>query len=271
MAGKLLSLLSIAGSDNMGGAGIQADIRVGTSLGYHVLTAVTCITAQNSDALLDSVAISPTLLEKQLKAILKDVTPDAIKIGMIGSVENLHVISRFIAELPSGIPIVVDPVLYVTVEEPSLLRFELKSLELRKGYLSEIFPKATVITPNLHELKLLTGEIKSGPDTLASLNAKAAVIKGGHSGKEVIEDILIMSPNREIHNSHPKLKCANLHGTGCVFSSLLACYLGMGDNLETAFYKTTRRLYINIEKSCNYSLGNSNYGPININENYFVL
>lgn len=268
MPQKLLTLLSIAGSDNIGGAGIQADIRAGSSLGLHVVTALTSVTAQNSRALVDSISVPSDMLKNQLDAIMEDIVPDAVKIGMIGSVENLNVISKFLDILPNKIPIVVDPVLYVTVSQPSLLKFELDSLEIRKGYLNDIFPKATIVTPNLDELKMLTGETIPSALTLVKLHAKAAVIKGGHAKKDQIEDNLLIGGEKMIKVSHPRINCHNLHGTGCVYSSFIASYLALGFDIKSAFQATERKMQTIINKSCFYDLGISSYGPLNINENY---
>ena len=267
MSGKLFSILSIAGSDNMGGAGIQADIKVGSSLGLHVLTAITTVTAQNSSGLLDSLSISPRLLKLQLEAILEDVMPDAVKIGMVGSVENIEIIADFLDIIPNYIPVVVDPVLYVSATRKSIKDITGYTVKLRDAYLERLFPKVTVVTPNLDELKMFTGKDSIDGDTLSLLKAKAAVIKGGHGNSDQIIDKLLL-PGKELSVTHKKIKCRNLHGSGCVFSSYLASYMAMGNSIEIAFEKTCRKLNLIISKSADYNLGSSPYGPLNILEKY---
>lgn len=270
MTEKLLSFLSIAGSDPTGGAGIQADIRVGTNLGLHVMTAITTVTVQNSHGLSAFQNISPSLLQRQLNAILQDVVPDAIKIGMVGSIDNIFTIVDFIDTLPQKVPVVVDPVMIASTGGSVFSNDGDKKGKLIEAYVDKLFPRATVITPNLKELEFFTGSRQIDESTLQKLNCRAAVIKGGHTESDVIQDILL-TKNEKLGVKHERISCENLHGTGCVFSSLLAAYLAMGDSLKDAFVKTSRRIYIIISKSRQYMLGRSSYGPLNINENYYTI
>ena len=266
MLRQVKTLLTIAGSDPVGGAGIQADIRVGCSLGLHVVTAVTTLTAQNSKGILDFYS-DPDFLRLQLEAIREDVIPDAVKIGLIGVPSNIKIICRYLDSLPASVPIVVDPILYLSAASLSLLKIEFDSLELRKLYLSELFPRASVLTPNLDELKILTGIDSPNNLALKALNTEAMVVKGGHSKDDKIRDVLV-TPGKVEMFTHERINCHNTHGSGCVFSSFLASYLGLGETLEKAFLKTCRTMEKIISKSCHYNLGNSTYGPLNINENY---
>lgn len=246
MSIKLKTLLSIAGSDPMGGAGIQADIRVGLSLGVHVMTAVTSVTAQNSKEFIEMGPVRSDLLKLQLKAIQQDILPDAVKIGMIGTVDNLMVISGYLSQLPKDIPIILDPVLKIS-SDSSATYHEKDFIDCYKKF---ILPFATVITPNLEENIFP----KHG----------AVIIKGGHNNDTIIEDILIMNDLRFICR-HKRIDCQNLHGTGCVFSSLLSCYLALGNTIRESFEKTVDSMDKIIRRSCEYKLGTSDYGPLNIN------
>ena len=259
MARSLKTLLSIAASDCSGGAGVQADIRAGLSLGLHVLTAVTGVTAQNSKSFKAMETMSPFMLESQLASIIEDAMPDAIKIGMIGSTRNLEIIAEFLKSLPERIPVVVDPVLKSTVASGALPEDEIETLSLLKGYKEKLFPLATVITPNLIEFKSFDD---------MSTSCKAYVLKGGHSDDDIITDTLYMEGN-EFTYTHARMDCRNLHGTGCTFSSLLAGFLALGEPIEVAFQKTCAKMEEIISKSCDYSLGNSIYGPLNVN-NYLL-
>lgn len=252
MPKKLKTLLSIAGSDPTGGAGIQADIRAGISLGLHVMTVVTAVTAQNSLDFIDLGVVESHLVNAQLSAIKSEVIPDAIKIGMVGSEENLKIIAEYLLTLPREIPIVVDPVLKSSIGGKNLSIDE----EIITLYQQLIFPLATVITPNLTEMEFVP---KKFPQ----------IIKGGHvKSSEFVIDCLLYG-DKILSNKLPKVNCKNLHGTGCIYSSLLASYLALGKTLEDAFYSTSENIHQIITRSCEYSMGESHYGPLNIN-NYFI-
>lgn len=267
MSGQLQTLLSIAGSDPMGGAGIQADIKVGSRLGLHVLSAVTTITAQNSLGLIASSAVSSDLLKLQLDAIREDVRPSAVKIGMVGDVTNLLVIADFIDSLPKDIPVVVDPILKLTKESHKPLFKNPNTL--KDIYRGRIFPHVTVITPNLIELEEFTGKRVISDSILKDLNAECVIVKGGHNEGNKIEDTLVTYKGT-FTKQHERNDCKNLHGTGCVFSSFLASYMALGHSLQMAFEKTCDIVSDIISQSKNYSLGSSTYGPLNINENYIL-
>lgn len=244
-------MLAIAGSDPMGGAGIQADIQSGLSLGVHVLTAITAVTAQNSKGMKKLGVISPCLLENQLTSILEDVVPNSIKIGMIGSSENLKVIDKFLKKIPQEVPIVIDPVIKTTAGSDNLSEDNLKDL-----YKTFLFPRVTVVTPNLMEMDFIPADV-------------AKIIKGGHGHEASVYDKLIDKDGKITIHKHQRISCSNTHGSGCCYSSLLACYLAFGLSLKDAFLKTSAKVNEIISRSCEYSLGNSSYGPLNIN-NYIL-
>lgn len=270
MSPKLKSILTIAGSDPCGGAGIQADVMAGNSLGVHVLTAITAITAQNSKGMKNFNILPPSILSQQLTSIIEDCRPDAIKIGMIGSLENLMVIIHFIKDFFQGIPVVVDPVLKISADN-----YAVTEEGMVKEIINSLFDLATVITPNIPELIFLLGkeniskkdfDIKSTEILQIPhlLNCSNVIIKGGHGNSDHIEDILI-NGERISYFRHKKISCKNLHGTGCVFSTLLASFLSLDFDLESAFFKTVERMEEIICRSRGYELGDSEYGPLNIN------
>lgn len=275
MSKQLTTILSIAGSDPTGGAGIQADIRAGNEMGVHVLTAVTAVTVQNSTHFFETGVVSATLLEAQLKAIIQESTPQAIKIGLIGSEENFQVIADFLSKLGEKIPVVVDPLINSTIDTYNLSGCSPN--ETRDLYVDGIFPFSTVATPNREEWETLSNlkEIteENLKKSLNELNLTALAIKGGHSleGSKLepakkIDDLLITQNGEEETFTHPRIECKNLHGTGCVFSTLMAANLAFGKTLREAFHATCESMSHIIDKSCNYSLGNSLYGPLNINQ-----
>ena len=266
MPQQLKTILSIAGSDPTGGAGIQADIRAGNALGLHVLTAITSLTSQNSKGLKSNYIVPAKVLKQELKSITEDVAPDAVKIGLVGSVENLIAIAEFLKTLQKDTPVIIDPVLKITTQSEDQ---SFKTAELRELYLKRLFPIATVVTPNLEELDKLTGKKEITETTLNDLQTQAAVIKGGHDSKIVIEDILL-TPEKKVVETHGRINCRNLHGTGCVYSTFMTSFMALGLTLEESFRKTSQKIYDIITKSCDYKLGESSYGPLNINENYII-
>lgn len=271
MPKKLKTLLSIAGSDPIGGAGIQADIRAGESMGFHVMTALTAITAQNSKGIYDIVTLDPLALKSQLERIIEDCKPDAIKIGMIGSSNNFKIVGNFLHNLPLGIPVVVDPVLTASSNGGYLFN-DNSPEEISRMYINNIFPFTSVATPNISELKILLNRkrinINGYKNILSKLMVKNLIIKGGDKKGKSITDRMIDHNGIESY-SHLKIKCKNLHGTGCTYSSLLACYMGLEYPLKESFMMTNKKMEDIINSSCDYFLGDSSYGPLNVN-NYML-
>lgn len=261
---KLKTILSIAGSDPVGGAGIQADIRAGNFAGVHVMTALTAVTSQNSKSVSDLGIVNAENLKKQLYAILAEVIPDAVKIGMIGSMENAKVIWNVLSELSYKIPIVIDPVLKSTVGDTALS----KDKGMTSFYIDQLFPLSTIVTPNLEELKMLGVKDIMDTENISglpmSLNTNAVILTGIKDQKENIRDILYMKDQAPIIQIHPVLDHQNLHGTGCAFSTLLASNLALGFSIEDSFKNASSAINSIISKSSDYELGSSTYGPLNI-------
>lgn len=269
MSTNLHTLLSIAGSDPVGGAGIQADIRSGNLLGLHVMTAITAITAQNSHKVKEVFFIPPKLLKDQLDSVIEDVMPDSIKIGLIGSEENFLIISDFLKSLPSNVKVVIDPV--IKASSDGRLMINLKDIkEIISLYINYLFPFSTVITPNLYELKMFSDNVSDlcSKEILDHLHANSIVLTGGHSKDKIVTDTLITSDGISKF-SHPRYNCHNLHGTGCTYSSILASFLALGNDLKKAVSLTSSKISEIISRSCDYSLGSSIYGPLNIN--YYTI
>ena len=268
MANKLTTLMTIAGSDPMGGAGIQSDIRVGSRMGLHVCSAITAITAQNSKGFTDLCPVAPNILEAQIHAIVEDVIPDAIKIGMLGSVENMKVVSEALKkQRAKEIPVVIDPIFFSTIDEKCLVENG-ETLSLGKLYNDLLFPYATVITPNLQELNLILSNYTCSSDKIKDLrkniNCKNVIVTNYDSSEEKISDYFFTEKDIFIEK-HDKVSCLNLHGTGCCYSTLLGVYLALGYPIRDAFISATNEMSSIIENSCYYRLGKSTYGPLNIN------
>jgi len=225
------SVLSIAGSDSGGGAGIQADIKTITSLGAHALTVITALTAQNS---LGVSAIHPVpsgFIARQIKAIVEDSPPDSVKVGMVFTAAAVKTVSRMIAGYRLS-PVVLDPVLRATTGRSLLERDALRFLKER------LLPVATVVTPNLDEAEVLTGrrvrtlkEMERAAREIYRMGPRV-VIKGGHLRQES-SDLLFDGMDITIFHGR-KIASTSTHGTGCVFSSALATYLAMGQELRQA-------------------------------------
>lgn len=213
-------ILSIAGSDSGGGAGIQADIKTITMLGGHAMTAITAVTAQNTVGVQSVHRVPTPMILEQIGSVLSDIGVDAIKIGMIGSADAAQAVAEYLAK--QSIPVVFDPVMIATsgsalADSETIAAF---------GALMNV---STVVTPNLPELEALGGK-----DEILR-HGCYLVIKGGHSdGADVVDELY--APSGLIKTIQGKrIDTSETHGTGCTFASALACGLGSGLDLIAAF------------------------------------
>lgn len=231
--GRMGRVLSIAGSDSGGGAGIQADIKAITAMGAYAATAVTAITVQNTLGVLDVAPLEPDLVRAQMRAVLDDIGADIVKTGMLHSAAVIEVVA---AELDarSGLDLVVDPVM-VAKGGASLLEDE-AMVALR----NLLVPAATLLTPNMPEAEALTGkpvrtldDQKRAGDALIGLGPKAVLIKGGHGEGADIYDVLVTEESIEVMTS-PRLNTVHTHGTGCTLASAIAALLSQGAPMRDA-------------------------------------
>ena len=230
MTARTPRVLSIAGSDSGGGAGIQADLKAFAAAGVHGMTAITAITAQNTVGVTEVHPIPPHVIVAQVKAIADDIGVDAVKIGMLGNQPTIEAVARALKLIP-GAPVVVDPVM--VSESGARLLDEHAVGELR----DLIIRRATVVTPNIPEaLVLVGGDESQNPAHLAEeihlLGAKVVVVTGGHR-EQAIDTFYDGEQLVEIPGTrHPD---GAAHGSGCTHSSTLAAYLAKGDTpLEAA-------------------------------------
>ena len=234
------TVLTIAGSDCSGGAGIQADIKTITAHKMYAMSAITALTAQNTSGVYGILQVPADFLEKQLDCIFTDIIPDAVKIGMVSSGNLIDVIAKKLRQY-SVINIVVDPVMVSTSGS------ELLSDEAKDALVSKLFPLATVITPNIPEAEALCGfDIKNELDMAGAaerisrtLNG-AVLIKGGHLGKNCT-DLLYENGNIHWHTAQ-RVNNPNTHGTGCTLSSAIACNLAAGNGLDASVLKAKEYL-----------------------------
>lgn len=255
-------VLSIAGSDSGGGAGIQADLKTFQSLGCYGMSAITAITSQNTLGVKKVLPVPCDLVLSQIDAVVSDIGVDAVKIGMLFSSEIIESVAQRLRALKQ-IPIVVDPVAVAKGGSQLLLPSAVDSLK------AQIFPLATVLTPNLPEAEMLTGiPIASSSDAeragrLLLQHCNAVLIKGGHASQtDAVSDYFIDKLGNEFWLTYPRISTKNTHGTGCTYSSAIAAYLARGFTLESSIRCARNYLQGAILKNSQFTIGSGN-GPVN--------
>jgi len=239
-------VLSIAGSDSGGGAGIQADLKVITALGGFGMTAITAITAQNTMGVTRIQDLDLDVVEAQIDAVVSDIGVDVVKIGMLASPAIVKAVAASLKK-HQIIRIVLDPVLMATSVA------SLGGDDTAKAMVAELFPLATIITPNLHEASILLGrpihqtvQFEEAAHELLAMGPKAVLIKGGHLAGEPKEfmDYLLWHDMKDgepviLQQAflHPRIPTLNTHGTGCSLSSAIATYLADQHDLKHSVAK----------------------------------
>ena len=231
--------LTIAGSDSGGGAGIQADLKAFARCGVHGMSAITAITAQNTLGVIAVHAVPGEIILAQVRAVARDIGVDAVKVGMLGTVQAIEAVARALDELPAGTPVVVDPVM--AAESGA----QLLDPDAQGALVSEIVPRATVLTPNVPEAQALIrhgpagpGAVEEDPDTDAgaealaravlALGPTAVVLTGGHRAQAVDTFVEAHSPDRVVSIPGERHPDGASHGSGCTHSSILAAHLALG-------------------------------------------
>ena len=243
--------LTIAGSDSGGGAGIQADIKTFSSLGVFGASAITAITAQNTQGVRGIQAISPEILREQIEAILEDFIVDAVK-----------VVSETLSSFQQT-SIILDPVMISTSGSKLLEDDAIRTI------IDELFPKATLLTPNIPETEYLSGiKINNEADILCAARklqekgCNALLIKGGHiPGVETV-DRLFINENNPICLVSPTVETFNTHGTGCTLSSAIAAYMALGHSLVEAVRLAKEYMNNALVHGANVCMGKG-HGPVN--------
>jgi hydroxymethylpyrimidine/phosphomethylpyrimidine kinase len=217
-------VLSIAGSDSGGGAGIQADLKALAACGVHGMTAITAITVQNTVEVRAVHPLPPAVILEQVRAVRDDIGVDAVKIGMLGDRVTIEAVAEGLDELPAGTPVVLDPVM---VAESGALLLEPSA---RAALVELLLPRATVATPNVPEARALTGEAEAAPEQLAravqALGPGAVVVTGGH--REQAVDVFY-DGRALVELAGERHPDGASHGSGCTHSSVLAARLAHGD------------------------------------------
>jgi hydroxymethylpyrimidine kinase/phosphomethylpyrimidine kinase len=227
---KMPVALTIAGSDSGGGAGIQADLKTFAALGVHGASAIACLTAQNPKRVLAIEPCSPKILRQQIEAVFEELNPAVVKTGMLFSAENVSVVVEFFKN--KKCPLVVDPVLISTSGAKLLEPRALKILT------EKLLPLATLVTPNLSEAEILSGqkissveEMRIAARKIHSFFGCAVLLKGGHlkNGKEATD--IFFDGKTELLLSAPFVKGVRTHGTGCTYSAAICAALALGNDL----------------------------------------
>ena len=234
-------LLSIAGSDPSGGAGLQADLKTFAAFGAYGMAAVTALTVQNTTGVSKVAPVAAALVAAQIDAIFADIAVDAVKIGMLARPSTAKAIALSLQRAGAQ-NIVLDPVLRATQGA------DLSAAGLPRAILAHLAPLATLITPNLHEAAILTGtaiarnaqDMEAQARALVEAGARAALVKGGHLDGAPLDVLCIQSGTRVFQGA--RVETRNAHGTGCALSSAIACLLARGRDLETAIEEAKRWL-----------------------------
>ena len=252
-------ILIIAGSDSSGGAGIQADIKTVTSLGSYAMTAITAITSQNTTGVKSIVPVNSKEISHQIEFTVKDIKPDAIKIGMLHSKEVINSVMKSLKKIKAK-KIILDPVM-VAKGGKKLINNEAISILKNK-----LLPKADLITPNIPEAEVLTNlkistiqDVILAGNHLVELGAKNVLIKGGHLSHKNIQDVFMNKKEIKIFKNK-KINTKNSHGTGCTLSSAITSYFSCGKTLKKSCEMAIK--YVNHSLRTQPNLGKG-HGPVN--------
>lgn len=261
-------VLSIAGSDSSGGAGIQADLKTFSALGVYGATAITAITAQNTLGVVSQMALHPQMVREQIIAVMDDLHPSVVKIGMLSNAEIVNAVAEVLSEYKAKI--VLDPVIVSTSGH------RLLSVEAQEVIKEKLLPISELVTPNIPEMETLTNmplssfeEKEKAANYLLSLGAKAVLLKGGHEEGEVKTDVLYSKGQQSTDNGQQSLSLIsesistkNVHGTGCTLSSAIAAFLALNYSMEDAVKEAKRYITEAIRAGADVKIGHG-FGPVN--------
>jgi hydroxymethylpyrimidine/phosphomethylpyrimidine kinase len=256
----LARIMTIAGSDSGGGAGIQGDIKTITALGGFATTAITAITAQNTLGVHNILNIPLKMIEEQISCVLNDIGTDAIKIGMLSNKKIIICVANILSKINKNIPVVLDPVMVAKGGHKLLAPGAEETL------IQELMPLCNIITPNIPEAEVITGikinnikDLEASGKKIIKMGISNVLMKGGHLKENNLTDILI---NKDMiaYFYSDKIITKNSHGTGCTLSSAIACGLGQKMDLNTAVKRAHAFVYKSIKYAPNIGKGN---GPLN--------
>ncbi len=257
-------VLSIAGSDSSGGAGIQADLKTFSALGVYGATAITAITAQNTQGVYAQFALAPQMVYDQIVAVLDDLHPSYVKIGMLSNVEIVVAVAEALRN--HSLSIILDPVMVSTSGH------RLLSVEAQEMVKQKLLPISLLVTPNIPEMTALTGmslatnqEKEAAASYLLDYGVGAVLIKGGHEIGATKNDVLFTRYNACMQStviSSDTVQSNNTHGTGCTLSAAIAAYMARGYALETAIVEAKKYITEAIRSGAAVQIGHG-FGPVN--------
>ncbi|MEO8126038.1 MAG: bifunctional hydroxymethylpyrimidine kinase/phosphomethylpyrimidine kinase [Bryobacteraceae bacterium] len=249
--------LTIAGSDPSGGAGIQADLKTFHQFGVYGEAAITLITVQNTQRVDRVYCLPPDLVIEQILAVVEDIPPGAAKIGALGNLEILVAVAETAGRFQ--FPLVLDPVM-ISKHGASLM-----SPESRSAFLDKLAPRATLMTPNLHEAEVLTGQVitdvdgmRRAAEQLCRLGSRAVLVKGGHLKGAAVD--VLLSDGQFYEYESERVDTPHTHGTGCTYSAAITACLATGHALQDAVSRAKQ--FITEAIRTNPGLGRGN-GPVN--------
>ncbi len=252
-------ILSIAGSDSGGGAGIQADIKTVTALGGYAMSAITAVTVQDSTGVHGFHPVPPQIVADQIRAVMADIGADAIKTGMLVSAACVEAVADAL-ESYATVPLVIDTVM---IAKGGMSLLDDAGIHAMK---TQLFPLATLITPNAPEAARLTGIAVESVDDLAragimlrEMGARAVLVKGGHLAGETVTDVLVDEAGAH-RFSGARIENASTHGTGCTLASAIAMGLAQGSSLQDAILRARRFVRRAIRGGLPFGQGT---GPLN--------
>ncbi|WP_159467911.1 bifunctional hydroxymethylpyrimidine kinase/phosphomethylpyrimidine kinase [Dyadobacter sp. 3J3] len=256
------TVLTIAGSDSGGGAGIQADLKTIAALGAYGASAITALTAQNTTGVRAIHPVPGAFLKSQLEAVFEDIVIDSVKIGMINTVETAEIIAKILDRFQPGF-VIFDPVM-VSTSGAKLIQDETIAVLWK-----ELFPRAALITPNLDEASILVGREIVNPDEMIvaaeemiEKGCRAVLLKGGHLIAPKLFDVFVQKGEKPEIFESDYIESKNVHGTGCTLSSAIATFVALGNSLTEAI--RLAKIYIAgaIEAGKDISTGQGS-GPLN--------
>lgn len=258
---RYICALTIAGSDSCGGAGVQADIKTMSALGVYAASAITSVTVQNTLGVQAIQAIRPEIVAGQIRAVMDDIKPTAIKVGMVNDQATILAIADTLRQY-SPQKLVVDPVMVST--SGSMLMQE----DALGTFCSRLLPMATLLTPNIPEAEVLSNLSISSIDdmdaagrSILALGCKAVLIKGGHLEGRKVDKLYL--PNGEVCSFvHEAIATRNTHGTGCTLSSAIAAFMARGLALADAVAQAKTYLWQALEAGKDVHIGEG-HGPVN--------
>lgn len=255
-------VLTIAGTDPSGGAGIQADIKVISALGCYAASVITALVAQNTQGVLSTYDITPTFVKEQIDAVFNDLTILAVKIGMLHNEGIMRVVANTLNTYQPPY-VVVDPVMVAKSGHPLLNHDAIDAMK------KNIFPIASLVTPNIPEAERLADikihsqhDMECAAKTIALQHNIDVLLKGGHLGGEESVDVLFQKASNQLTWHHTaRIHTKNTHGTGCSLSSAIAAYLAQGLFMPSAIEKAKKYLTDAIKSGSKINIGKGN-GPV---------